>query len=68
MLTDEYFLPAMTPIIHVIGVAMKDEEVWENPDQFNPDRFAPGSKHAKRGFAFRVPDIRQCPANQFLCM
>ena len=68
MLTDEYFVPAMTPIIHAIEVAMKVEEVWENPDQFNPDRFAPGSRHAKRGFEFRpfgVPDIRHCPTNQF---
>ena len=47
---------------------MKVEEVWENPDQFNPDIFAPGSRHAKRGFEFRpfgVPDIHHCPANQF---
>ena len=68
MLTEGYFVPAMTPIIHAIGVAMKSEVVWESPDQFNPDRFAPGSKHAKRGPEFRpfgVPHIRRCPANQF---
>ena len=60
MLTDEYFVPAMIPIIHAIGVAMKVEEVWEN--------LAPGSRHAKRGFEFHpfgVPDICDCPANQF---
>ena len=59
MLTDEYFVPAMIPIIHAIGVAMKVEEVWEN--------LAPGSRRAKRGFEFHpfgVPDICDCPANQ----
>lgn len=47
---------------------MKVEEVWENLDQFNPDRFAPGSRHTKSDFEFcpfGVPDIRHCPTNQF---
>lgn len=67
-LTEGYFVPARTPIIHAIGVAMKSEVIWESPDQFNPDRFTPGSKHAKRGPEFRpfgIPHIRRCPANQF---
>ena len=63
-----YSIPAKTPIIHAIGVALTDKETWGNPDTFDPDRFAPGSIHAKRGLEFRpfgVPNIRRCPANQF---
>lgn len=64
-----YLVPAKTPIIHAIGVAMKNNAVWNNPNTFDPDRFAPGSVHAKRGPEFRpfgVPNIRRCPANQFV--
>ena len=63
-----YSIPAKTPIIHAIGVALTDKETWGNPDAFDPDRFSPGSTHAKRGLEFRpfgVPNIRRCPANQF---
>ena len=65
---DGYHVPAKTPIIHAIGVTLKNEAVWEQPDRFNPDRFAPGSKHAKRGHEFRpfgVSLTRRCPANHF---
>ena len=65
---DGYHVPAKTPIIHAIGVTMKNETIWEKPDLFNPDRFTPGSICAKRGLEFRpfgVTHIRRCPANQF---
>ncbi len=65
---DGYCVPAKTPVIHAIGVAMKNENVWEDVNCFNPDRFAPETKHAKRGPEFRpfgVPHVRRCPANQF---
>ena len=68
IMLDGYCVPAITPIIHALGVAMNNDAVWEEPDKFNPDRFAPGSPHAKRGpefRPFRVPHIRRCPANQF---
>ena len=52
MVLDGYHVPARTPIIDAIGVAMKNETVWEQPDRFDPNRFAPDSKHAKRGLEF----------------
>ena len=69
IMLDGYCVPAKTPIIHALGVVMNNDAVWEEPDKFNPDRFAPGSPHAKRGpefRPFRVPHIRRCPANQFM--
>ena len=68
MIVDGYHVPAKTPIIHAIGVVLKNEAIWENPERFDPDRFSPGSKHAKRGPEFRpfgIPHARRCPANQF---
>ena len=49
MVVDGYHVPAKTAIIHASGVALKSEAVWEQPDCFNPDRFAPGSKTCKKG-------------------
>lgn len=57
---DGYRVPARTPILHALGVAMCNEAVWEDADIFNPDRFAPGSPHAKRG-----PELR--PFNWGYC-
>ncbi len=69
VVVDGCYVPAKTPIIHAIGVMMMNEDVWEDPRCFNPDRFAPESKHAKRGLEFRpfgIPHVRRCPANQFV--
>lgn len=71
IMVDGYCVPAGTPIIHALGVAMHNNTIWENPDKFNPDRFAHGSTHAKRGHEYRpfgVSNIRRCPANQFTYM
>ena len=64
-----YCIPANTPIIHAICVSLKDKSVWKNPETFDPDRFAPGTQHSKRGYEFRpfgIPHIRRCPASQFV--
>lgn len=69
MMVDGYPIPANTHIICAVGVAMHDSKVWDNPDVFDPDRFAPGSKHAKRGHEFRPFGVslkRRCPANLFV--
>ena len=71
IMVDGYCVPAGTPIVHALGVAMHNNAVWESPDKFNPDRFAHGSTHAKRGHEYRpfgVSNIRRCPANQFTYM
>jgi len=68
IMVDGHCVPAGTPIINALGVAMNNNAIWECPGRFNPDRFAPGSKHAKRGLEYRpfgVGNIRRCPANQF---
>ena len=68
VVVDGYQIPANTPIIHSLGVAMHNPSVWDDPQKFDPDRFAPGSKHAKRGHEFRpfgVSSLRRCPANHF---
>ena len=65
-----YHIPANTPIIHAIGVAMQNPAVWgEDSKLFKPDRFSPGGEHAKRGHEFRpfgVSCARRCPANLFV--
>ena len=71
IVVDGYCVPAGTPIIHALGVAMSNNAIWESPDKFNPDRFAPGSRHAKRGHEYRpfgVSNVRRCPGNQFTYM
>ena len=71
VMVDGHCVPAGNPIIHALGVAMNNKTIWECPERFNPDRFAPGSRHAKRGYEywpFGVTNIRRCPANQFTYM
>ena len=67
MIVEGYLIPAKTPIIHCMEATMKDAEIWEKPEVFNPDRFAPETEAAKRGREFRpfgVSNLRRCPANQ----
>jgi cytochrome P450 len=66
---DGYHVPANTPMIHAFNVALNNVMAWQNPSSFDPERFAPGSKHAKRGHEFRpfgASCTRRCPANQFV--
>lgn len=71
VMVDGYLIPANTPIIHSIGVAMHNPSVWDNPGEFDPDRFGSKGKHAKRGHEFRpfgISSLRRCPANHFTYM
>ena len=68
MIVDGYLIPAKTPIFHAIGVTMNNSDIWERPEEFNPDRFNPGTVASKHGSEFRpfgTPSRRRCPANQF---
>ena len=38
----EFTIPSGTPIIHALGVSLHNNEVFPNPDIFDPERFNPG--------------------------
>lgn len=40
---DGYFIPAKTTIIPNVWAMMHDENVYPNPDKFDPDRFIEGT-------------------------
>ena len=90
MVVDGYTVPANTPIIHALGVSLKNETQWEdvykcvthtftdiyaNYDntlsslhRFDPDHFAPGNPHARRGAEFcpfGTNSPRKCPGYLF---
>ncbi len=69
LIVDGYHIPANTPIIQALGVTLHSSEVWDHPSQFDPDRFAPDGRHAKRGRQFRpfgVSCTRRCPASHLV--
>ncbi len=69
LVVDCYHIPANIPIIQVLGVTLRSSEVWDHPSHFDPDRFAPDVRHAKRGCEFRpfgVSCTRRCPASHFV--
>ena len=47
-----YRIPKGTAITHQISTVMRDERYFENPDEFNPDRFL-----NKDGKFFSVPEL-----------
>ena len=64
----EKTIPAGTPIIQALGVVLKDEKIWSNPDEFNPDRFDPENKKKLPTLAFSpfgFAGKRVCPGYRF---
>jgi cytochrome P450 family 20 subfamily A len=62
-----YPIPAMTPIVHALGVVSADEKIWSSPEEFNPDRFAPEAVAMRQPNSF-VPfgfGKRICPGYIF---
>ena len=62
-----YPIPGGTPIIHALGVVLKNPEYFPDPEKFNPDRFDPGSSCPFPTAAF-VPfgvGKRMCPGHRF---
>ena len=61
-------IPAGVPIIQALGVVLKDEHIWLDADQFNPDRFDPNNKKKLPTFAFSpfgFAGKRICPGYRF---
>ena len=91
IVVDGYTVPANTPIIHALGVSLKNETQWEDVykcvthtftvcqtptdntmssllNRFDPDHFAPGNPHARRGpefCPFGTNSPRKCPGYLF---
>lgn len=61
-------IPVGTSIIQALGVVLQDENIWPNPDQFDPDRFNPVNKKKLPTFAFSpfgFAGKRICPGYRF---
>jgi cytochrome P450 family 20 subfamily A len=61
-------IPAGTSIIQALGVVLKDEKIWSNPDEFNPDRFNQENKKKLPTLAFSpfgFAGKRICPGYRF---
>ncbi|KAL4227899.1 hypothetical protein ACF0H5_013340 [Mactra antiquata] len=63
-----YTIPKDTPVIHALGVACKDENVFPSPDKFDPDRFSSENKKGRPHLAFSpfgFAGKRVCPGTHF---
>lgn len=63
-----YKIPVNTPIIQALGVILQNENIWSNPQEFNPDRFDQENKKNRPGLAFSpfgFSGKRVCPGNRF---
>jgi cytochrome P450 family 93 subfamily A len=65
---DGHFVPAGTPVLVNFWAVGRDPEFWENPLEFNPERFTAGSKYNEvdvRGQHFQMLPFgtgrRMCP-------
>ncbi|XP_021373562.1 cytochrome P450 20A1-like [Mizuhopecten yessoensis] len=57
-----------TPVIHSLGVTMKDEKYWPLPNKFDPDRFSPENKKTRPPLTFQpfgFAGKRVCPGYRF---
>ncbi len=67
---DGYPIPAGTQVALMINHIHRHPEQWDNPEQFNPDRFAPDAAQSRHPFAY-VPfgaGQRQCIGRDFAYM
>eukprot|EP00013_Stygamoeba_regulata_P025249 CAMPEP_0177650822 /NCGR_PEP_ID=MMETSP0447-20121125/12170_1 /TAXON_ID=0 /ORGANISM="Stygamoeba regulata, Strain BSH-02190019" /LENGTH=492 /DNA_ID=CAMNT_0019153763 /DNA_START=66 /DNA_END=1545 /DNA_ORIENTATION=- len=59
-------IPAHTPIVMALGVALRDPELWPQPDRFDPERFAPGKKQPALAYSpFGFAGRRVCPGKSY---
>eukprot|EP01104_Vermistella_antarctica_P014811 TRINITY_DN471_c0_g1_i1.p1 TRINITY_DN471_c0_g1~~TRINITY_DN471_c0_g1_i1.p1 ORF type:complete len:536 (+),score=65.73 TRINITY_DN471_c0_g1_i1:187-1794(+) len=64
---DDVLLPPNTPIIISLGNALMSTEYWDDPEEFNPDRFLKDDQSFP-AFAFKpfgFAGKRQCPGYRF---
>ncbi|KAK7476474.1 hypothetical protein BaRGS_00032309 [Batillaria attramentaria] len=63
-----HLIPKGTPVIHALGVLLKDKKYWPDPEKFDPERFSPKNSKGRPAFAFSpygVGGQRQCPGYRF---
>jgi cytochrome P450 family 20 subfamily A len=64
----EYDIPEKTPMIHALGVVLQDEDIWPDPEEFDPERFSPGASEQRHPYAFQpfgFAGKRKCPGYRF---
>ncbi|WAQ99851.1 CP20A-like protein [Mya arenaria] len=64
----DYVIPKHAPVIHALGVASKNADVFPEPDKFDPERFSPKNSESRPPLSF-IPfgfaGKRKCPAEKF---
>ncbi|CAF4855720.1 unnamed protein product, partial [Rotaria magnacalcarata] len=63
-----YEILAGTPIIQALGVVLQDDQIWTNPNEFNPDRFDQVNRRKLPALAFSpfgFAGKRICPGYRF---
>jgi cytochrome P450 family 20 subfamily A len=70
IIIDGHLVPGGTPIIQALGVGLHNATTWKEGEleEFNPDRFAVHTDHARRGLEFcpfGTPSRRKCPGYTF---
>ncbi|XP_028392938.1 cytochrome P450 20A1-like isoform X2 [Dendronephthya gigantea] len=64
----EHVIPKQTPMIIALGVVLKDEDVWPDPDKFDPERFNAEETKKRHPMAFQpfgFAGKRKCPGYRF---
>lgn len=67
---DGYYIPAGTQIALLVSHLHHHPEQWEEPERFNPDRFAQGNEQPRHSFSY-IPfgaGQRQCIGRDFAYM
>ncbi|XP_064627978.1 cytochrome P450 20A1-like [Lineus longissimus] len=63
-----YVIKEKTPVIHALGVVLMDENIWPEPERFDPDRFAPGNTRSRpllSNVPFGFAGGRKCPGFRY---
>ncbi|XP_071803251.1 cytochrome P450 20A1-like [Asterias amurensis] len=63
-----HVIPGGTPVWHALGVALKDEDLWPEPEKFDPERFSVANFTPRHKMAFQVFGFagkRVCPGKYF---